>query len=76
MSNGELQKKDIGLAQVMISGYITDAAGISTAVTLGTPVATEYYNAAGQRVDAQARGLVIVKQRMADGSTKSTKVIR
>lgn len=37
---------------------------------------TEYYNLSGQRIDSQARGLVIVRQRMADGTTVSKKVIR
>ena len=39
------------------------------------PVATEYYNIAGQQIDA-AKGLVIMCQRMTDGSTTIRKVIK
>jgi len=76
MKDGELQKKDIGLAEVSIKGVIVDASGIATPVTLTTVKATEYYNAAGQRVDARTPGLVIRRQHMADGTTKVTKVMQ
>ena len=39
------------------------------------PVATEYYNIAGQQIGA-AKGLVIMCQRMTDGSTTIRKVIK
>ena len=74
---GVATQKDMGFANIMVMGYITDGtSGIATPVTVGTPLSTEYYNAAGQRVGAEARGLVIVRQHMADGSTKTTKVIK
>lgn len=68
--------KDYGFCNITIEGILTNAAGISTPVTFSTANATEYYNMAGQRVSSDAKGLVIVRQRMADGTVKSFKVIR
>ena len=77
MSSNELQMKDIGLAQIIIKGILTDTStGISTPVTVAPALATEYYNVAGQRIGHDARGLVIEKQRMADGTTRTRKVVR
>lgn len=74
---GELQKKDIGLAQVTIKGVITDkATGISTSVSFSPALSTEYYNVAGQKVDSNAKGVVILRQRMADGSIQTKKIFR
>ena len=58
MKDGVLQKKDIGLAQVMIKGTVTDTStGISTPVMIkgdGT-----IYNLRGQKVDSSYKGIVI-----------------
>ena len=58
MKDGVLQKKDIGLAQVMIKGTVTDTStGISTPVMIkgdGT-----VYNLRGQKVDSSYKGIVI-----------------
>ncbi len=57
MSDETLQKKDIGLAQVIIKGAIISPAGISTPIFIkgdGT-----IYNLAGQKVDKYYRGIVI-----------------
>jgi len=54
--------------------------GIYTPGTSSSPfsstLSTAYYNAAGQRMDAQTGGLTIIHQRMADGTTIIKKVIR
>ncbi len=50
--------------------------GIAAITTKGETQNVEYFNAAGQRVDANTKGLIIVRQRMANGSTKAVKVIR
>lgn len=47
------------------------------ATTMASVVADEaYYNLQGQRVDDSFRGVVIVKQRMSDGTTRTKKVKR
>lgn len=68
--------KSMGLANIAISGMLTSTTGISTPVSFSPALSTEYYNMAGQRVTADTRGLVIVRQRMADGTVTSKKVIR
>jgi hypothetical protein len=61
MSGETLQKKDIGLAQILIKGVVTDkATGITTPVTMAVPVDNTYYNLQGQRVDKPTSGLYIV----------------
>jgi len=50
-----------------------DPSAISAAKTTSMPTATDYYNAAGQRVDAASHGFRIMKQRMADGSVRTIK---
>ena len=55
--DGNLQKKDIGLAQVMIKGTITEATGISTPVIIKGD--GHIYNLRGQRVDENYKGIVI-----------------
>lgn len=55
--DGKLQKKDIGLAQVMIKGTITEATGISTPVIIKGD--GHIYNLRGQRVDENYKGIVI-----------------
>lgn len=58
MKDGVLQKKDIGLAQVMIKGTVTDTStGISTPVLIKGD--GSIYNLCGQRVDRTYKGLVI-----------------
>lgn len=55
--DGKLQKKDIGLAQVMIKGTITEATGIRTPVIIKGD--GHIYNLRGQRVDENYKGIVI-----------------
>lgn len=55
--DGKLQKKDIGLAQVMIKGTITEATGICTPVIIKGD--GHIYNLRGQRVDENYKGIVI-----------------
>ena len=38
--------------------------------------ATEYFNIAGQRVGNQAKGVVIIKQRLANGQVVTKKVMK
>lgn len=58
MKDGVLQKKDIGLAQVMIKGTVTDTStGISTPVMIKGD--GSIYNLRGQKVDSSYKGIVI-----------------
>ncbi len=76
-TDNTVNKKSYGFCNIIVEGILTNGStGIATAVSFGTPVATEFYNAAGQRVDASAKGLVIMRQRMTDGTTRSVKVVR
>ena len=60
MNNGALQKKDIGLAQITVKGYIVDqSTGISTPVIMRVSDNGAIYNLAGQKVDASYKGVVI-----------------
>lgn len=75
-STTEINYKDYGFANIIVNGTIVAPTGISTPVTFTLPVATEYYNLAGQKVDSSAKGIVIEKQRMQDGTVKAVKKIR
>ena len=68
--------KSMGLANIVISGMITSPTGISAPVSFSPALSTEYYNVAGQKVDSNAKGIVILRQRMADGTTQTKKVFR
>ncbi len=50
--------------------------GIEDVSTKAEAQSVDFFNAAGQRVDASAKGMIIARQRMANGSTKAVKVIR
>ncbi|MBR1688302.1 MAG: hypothetical protein IJ710_07190 [Prevotella sp.] len=52
------------------------ATGIKGVSTNANAVATEYFDLQGRRVDAQTKGLVIVKTHYADGTVKTVKAIR
>lgn len=60
-TDGSINKKDIGLAQVIIKGSIIDPTGIETPVTFSTAADGYMYNLQGQRVDSSYRGIVIQK---------------
>lgn len=61
LKDGALQKKDLGLAQILIKGTVTDSAsGISTPVDMSMPMDNTYYNIKGQRVANPTKGLYIV----------------
>lgn len=69
--------KEMGLADVIISGVITNIeTGIAVPVTLSPALTTEYFTLGGQRVNGATKGIVIKRQRYADGTSKATKVIR
>ena len=72
----ELNYKDYGFANIIVNGTLVAPTGISTPVTFTLPVTTEYYNLAGQRVSSNAKGIVIEKTRMKDGTVKTNKKIR
>ena len=57
IKEGTVTKKDLGLAQVMIKGTITEATGISTPVIIKGD--GHIYNLRGQRVDENYKGIVI-----------------
>lgn len=73
-SNGSI--KEIGLANIIIEGTLISPTGISTPVTFSLPVSIEYYTISGQKVDSSAKGIIIEKQRMQDGTVKAVKKIR
>lgn len=73
-SNGSI--KEIGLANIIIEGTLISPTGISTPVTFSLPVSIEYYTISGQKVDSSAKGIVIEKQKMQDGTVKAVKKIR
>lgn len=73
-SNGSI--KEIGLANIIIEGTLISPTGISTPVTFSLPVSIEYYTISGQKVDSSAKGVVIERQRMQDGTVKAVKKIR
>lgn len=51
--------------------------GISSVETgKGEPVATEYYDLSGRRVDAAAKGVTIRVEKYADGTSKAVKTIK
>ena len=61
LKDNAVQKKDIGLAEVIIKGNITDVAtGIETPVTFKAVQDNTYYNLSGQRVEHPTKGLYIV----------------
>lgn len=59
MKDGTLQKKDIGLANVIIKGSIIDPTGITTPVTLRVDGNGAIYNLQGQKVNESYKGIVI-----------------
>ena len=71
-----LNYKDYGFCNIIITGQLISPTGISTPVTLSPALSTEYYNLAGQKVGSDAKGVVIVRQRMADGTIQTKKVMR
>ena len=68
--------KCMGLSDIAITGNVITPTGIAVPVTLSPALSTEYYTLGGQRVNATTKGVVIMRQRYADGTTKTTKVIR
>ena len=73
----EINYKDYGFKDIVISGYlINTSTGIATPVTLAPVTSTEYYNLAGQRIYGNVQGLVIERQRTADGRVTTKKVIK
>ena len=76
-SDGTINKKEMGLANVVVKGLmIDDTAGISTPVSFGTPVATEYFTIDGRRLQQPQHGVNIQVARMANGKKVTTKVIK
>ena len=60
MNGGVMTKKDMGLANVIINGVITNSqTGIETPVILSTADMLPTYNLQGQRVDSSYKGIVI-----------------
>ncbi len=56
--------------------HFKDATAISATTAKTSPLATEYFNTAGQKVGADAKGLVIIKHYMADGNIRTIKVTK
>ncbi len=57
IKEGTVTKKDLGIAQVMVKGTITDATGITTPVMIKGD--GNIYNLCGQRVTESYKGIVI-----------------
>ena len=75
-SGGTRTYKQMGLANVAISGYIINTTtGVSIPVSFSPVMNTEYFNISGQRVGNQAKGIVIMKQRLQDGQVVTRKVL-
>ena len=68
--------KNLGLANIAINGKVILPTGIAVPVTLSPALSTEYFTLGGQRVNGATKGVVIKRQRYADGTSKATKVIR
>ena len=68
--------KNMGLADIAISGNIITPTGVSIPVTISPVMSTEYFNIAGQRVGNQAKGIVIMKQRLENGQVVTKKVMK
>ena len=79
-SNGqptsEINYKAYGFRDILISGKLIAPTGIAVPVTLSPALTTEYFTLGGQRVSGATKGVVIKRQRYADGTSKATKVIR
>ena len=58
-TDGSINKKEMGLANIIIKGSIIDPTGIETPVTFSTAADGYMYNLQGQRVDSSYRGIVI-----------------
>ena len=69
-------EKNLGLANIAINGKVILPTGIAVPVTLSPALSTEYFTLGGQRVNGATKGVVIKRQRYADGTSKATKVIR
>ena len=72
----EINYKDYGFSNISIEGILTNTAGISTPVSFGTPIATEYFTIDGRRLQQPQHGVNIQVERMANGKKVTTKVIR
>ena len=72
----EINYKDYGFRDIIISGKLITPTGIAVPVTLSPALTTEYFTLGGQRVSGATKGLVIKRQNYADGTSKTTKVIR
>lgn len=68
--------KNMGLANVVINGYIITPTGVNIPVSISPVMNTEYFNIAGQRVGNQAKGIVIQKQRLENGQIVTKKVMK
>lgn len=79
-SNGqptsEINYKAYGFRDILISGKLIAPTGIAVPVTLSPALTTEYFTLGGQRVNGATKGVVIKRQNYADGTSKTTKVIR
>lgn len=68
--------KNMGLANVVINGYIITPTGVNIPVSFSPVMNTEYFNIAGQRVSCNTKGLIIEKQRLENGQVVTRKVMK
>lgn len=68
--------KNMGLANVVINGYIITPTGVNIPVSFSPVMNTEYFNIAGQRVSSNTKGLIIEKQRLENGQVVTRKVMK
>lgn len=74
-----LVKQDTSAAGVICNGAKAKVPANSDVrtVSLGNEVvSTEYYDLTGRRIEANTRGIVIMRQTMTDGTVKTTKVVK
>lgn len=79
MSYDQLTQKYEYGSSCMLSNITLGAptpSGISSITTDNEPVATEYYDLSGRRVDAATKGVTIRVEKYADGTSKSVKTIK
>ena len=75
IKEGVMTKKEMGLANIIINGVITNTeTGLSQTVSL-SPTLTEYYDLQGRRL-LEPRGLCIRVEHLGDGTVRTTKIVR
>lgn len=73
--DGTNNLKDYGLGNIKVTGKLTDGSSGINHTYSNTEVSRTYYNIKGQRIAAPLKGVNIIVEKMANGTTQSRKVI-